>query len=365
MSTVTQTSNEYRKELDQNNAKKQTSEIDPYGFKRKSEFDYAQYQEFMSEYLAVLARRSMRWSDLMRSGNEKQLARSLTIKRYCRKGIPGEHRAQVWMDLSGARNRMTKNPNLYNQLLRQSPKPEDEAKLRQMESQIEIDLDRTFPDNIHFDGTSLADDKKKMLSNVLKAYGRHHSDVGYCQGINYLVGILLIITRSEEKSFWLLTSMMEDILPSYYDKSMAHTLAELGVLDELVRDRLPSVAEKMSDIHKPWMLIASKWFICLFVDVLPIETALRVWDCMFFEGSKILMRTALYLVMTREQQVMEATGGLPQIKSAFDNLDHDSHLLSCHSFIENMLTKTNPMSRSKLQRLREKHLRIVQQEQQA
>lgn len=357
-----QSSQDYREKLEQSNAKQQSSEIDPYGFKRKSEFDYVQYQEIMSDYMPVLARRAMRWSEIMKNGkkNGQLVGRSNQIKRFCRKGIPNEHRAQVWMDLSGAKNKMMNNPGLYHQLLTRKPTPDEENRFRQMESQIEIDLDRTFPDNIYFNGTS-PDDLKQMLSSVLKAYGKHRPDIGYCQGLNYLVGILLLITKSEEKSYWLLCTLMDDIIPCYYDKSMSQTLAELGVLDELVNERIPAVGEKMKKEHKPWMVISSKWFICLFIDVLPIETALRVWDCMFCEGSKILIRTALYMVMLKEEQLKKANG-LSEIKSVFDKLDHDSDMLSCHTFIGEMLKRTNPMPASKLQLLREKHLRLVQQE---
>lgn len=47
----------------------------------------------MSEYLKVLAKRAKKWADLI--GDGRSLQRSITIKRYVRKGIPGEHRGLV------------------------------------------------------------------------------------------------------------------------------------------------------------------------------------------------------------------------------------------------------------------------------
>lgn len=47
----------------------------------------------MSDYLKVLARRAKKWADII--GKGKSLERSITIKRYVRKGIPGEHRGMV------------------------------------------------------------------------------------------------------------------------------------------------------------------------------------------------------------------------------------------------------------------------------
>lgn len=43
-----------------------------------------------------------------------------------------------------------------------------------------LDLNRTFPDNVHFRKTSNPC-MQKSLANVLVAYGHHNPAVGYCQ----------------------------------------------------------------------------------------------------------------------------------------------------------------------------------------
>ena len=42
------------------------------------------------------------------------------------------------------------------------------------------------------------------LFNVLKAYANYDNEVGYVQGINYIVGLLLVYIQDEEKVFWCL-----------------------------------------------------------------------------------------------------------------------------------------------------------------
>lgn len=69
------------------------SNVDEYGFERPQNFDYETYEEFMSEYLKVLAKRAKKWAEII--GEGKSLQRSIMIKRYVRKGIPGEYRGQV------------------------------------------------------------------------------------------------------------------------------------------------------------------------------------------------------------------------------------------------------------------------------
>lgn len=45
----------------------------------------------------------------------------------------------------------------------------------------------------------------------------------------------------------------------------------------------------------PYAVIASKWFICIFAEVLPAETVLRIWDCVFAEGYKVKFANFIFL----------------------------------------------------------------------
>ena len=43
------------------------------------------------------------------------------------------------------------------------------------------------------------------------------SGVGYCQGMNYVAGLIILVLRDEEKSFWLLVCLLNEILPESKD----------------------------------------------------------------------------------------------------------------------------------------------------
>ncbi|KAG8137535.1 hypothetical protein E2320_004774 [Naja naja] len=162
--------------------------VDPYGFERPADFDYTTYEEFFSRYLVVLTRRAIKWSKLLKGNTRVQ--KNIKVKRYIRKGIPNEHRAEVWMIVSGAQSHMDHNP----------------------------DINRTFPDNIKFRKTAVPC-LQKTLYNVLVAYGHHNPSVGYCQGMNFIAGYLILITRNEEESFWLLDALIGRILPGLINSS--------------------------------------------------------------------------------------------------------------------------------------------------
>ena len=53
--------------------------------------------------------------------------------------------------------------------------------------------------------------------------------------MNYLTAMLLLVVKEEEKSFWLLSALVEDILPAYYSHEMLALRSDLAVLDDLVR----------------------------------------------------------------------------------------------------------------------------------
>lgn len=57
------------------------------------------------------------------------------------------------------------------------------------------------------------------LRNVLKTFIKRNPTVGYCQGMNFIVGCLLKYLN-EEQSFWVFTHMVENHLPLDYYSSM-------------------------------------------------------------------------------------------------------------------------------------------------
>nr|XP_026689407.1 growth hormone-regulated TBC protein 1-A-like [Ciona intestinalis] len=330
------------------------SKVDPHGFERGDDFDYATYEQFESEYLTVLAHRTMRWDKMMKNGTKMKITDGGAVKRFCRKGIPSSYRPMVWMNLSGAQEKMGNSLDLYEKLLETGCS--NDLELIEL---IKTDLDRTFPDNVYFN-SKMGDDKRQSLYNILLAYGRRSPEVGYCQGINYVAALILLVVKDEEKSFWLLSTLLDDILPHYYTKSMVSLRAEFKVLEDLVRQKYPECQQVMDEAKVPWMLVASKWFICLFIDVIPIETVLRIWDCLFVEGSKILMRAALCIIH-KNQEKLKACRNMPEIVTLFKNIQNDTAMLRCHDFMKNCFETTNPLSKSEIRKLRVKHTETLKQ----
>ncbi|XP_012719832.3 growth hormone-regulated TBC protein 1-A isoform X1 [Fundulus heteroclitus] len=319
----------------------ESTKIDSYGFERRHDFD--SYKEMMNEYVAVLDRRSTRWSKLLQ--DKPNVEKNLTVKRYVRKGVPNEHRARIWMAASGAQAQMDSKPGYYQSLLA----VEHDARLKET---IHTDMHRTFPDNILFKSRT-EEGLQKDLFNVLLAYGHHNPAVGYCQGMNFIAGYLIIITKDEEKSFWLMDALLGRILPDYYSPAMLGLKVDQEVLGELVKTKAPAVGQLMAQYPGIWTLVVSRWFICLYIDILPIETVLRIWDCLFYEGSKVLFRVALTLVLHHRTEILRARS-LPDVCECFKQMTCGSFTLDCHTFMQKIFTEPGSLSMTTVQKLREK-----------
>lgn len=100
-------------------------------------------------------------------------------------------------------------------------------------------------------------------------------------------GLILIVTKNEEWTFWLLKILIEDTVQNYHTKTMRGLIIDIGVLRELIDMRAPEICEHLDRVGMPFPVVTTKWFICMFSEVLPVETVLRVWDCLFLEGSKV------------------------------------------------------------------------------
>jgi len=241
------------------------------------------------------------------------------MKKLVRKGIPNRLRGRVWMEVTGAAQLLASNAGIYQKLVEEA----DEAARPEALSQIELDLHRTFPDHPGFNakvrgpegsspprgsrqGGPLETPSVQSLRRVLRAYAARNGAVGYCQGMNFIAGVMLLFL-DEESVFWLLSALLEDILPAdYYAQDLIGCTVDLRVFSELLAAKYPKVWRKFTESGVTVEFFALEWFISIFSKTLPSETVLRIWDCIFFEGYKIVFRVAMGVVGLAEAQLVAA-----------------------------------------------------------
>ncbi|KAF2856232.1 TBC-domain-containing protein [Plenodomus tracheiphilus IPT5] len=231
-------------------------------------------------------------------GNKGKVGRAKwqEFRRLVLGGIPVAMRAKVWAEASGAAT--LRVPGYYEDLVNNG---EDDPIIA---TQIQMDITRTLTDNIFFrTGPGV-----QKLNEVLLAYSRRNPVVGYCQGMNLITACLLLIMPTTEDAFWVLATMIEDILPQhYYDQHLLTSRADQTVLRAFVSEILPRLSAHLDELEIELEALTFQWFLSVFTDCLSAEALFRVWDvvlCMH-DGSTFLFQIALALLKLNEKALLQ------------------------------------------------------------
>ncbi|GLD94947.1 hypothetical protein PINS_up003572 [Pythium insidiosum] len=279
------------------------------------------------------------------------------VRRLAREGVPRHWRQRVYMAMSGAREKQEQETSVssdssYWRLVQQIDSS-DSISFRQ----IELDIDRTFGHS----GTKIATEAgRNTLRRVLKAYSMRNPAVGYCQGLNFIVGFLSLLV-DEESVFWLLAVICEDMYPGYYIPTMADTQTDMLVLKQLIAEELPELDVFTQDVGLPLELLGSQWLLCLFTTTFPAETVFRIFDCLFSEGSHFVFA----VIMAHLRRLARQLVTLEDFQTVLSTLkEAESTLLDADEFIQLATQESERITAARVAQLREEHSISVRDEMQ-
>ncbi|KAL4608825.1 TBC1 domain family member 4-like [Arapaima gigas] len=216
-------------------------------------------------------------------------------------GVPKSCRGEVWQLLS-QQHRLCQHalckmqpPDMpYQDLLKQ---------LTAQQHAILVDLGRTFPTHAYF--SAQLGVGQLSLYNLLKAYSLLDPEVGYCQGISFVAGVLLL-HMGEEEAFDMLKFLMYDLgLRKQYRPDMVSLQVKMYQLSRLLYDYQHELYSHLEQQEVNPSLYAAPWFLTLFASQFPLGFVARIFDILFAEGTEVVFKVALCLLSSHKGEIME------------------------------------------------------------
>ncbi|KAM6972614.1 TBC1 domain family member 1 [Aplochiton taeniatus] len=216
-------------------------------------------------------------------------------------GVPRQHRGEIWKLLSeqyllrqSVPSRCPAIDTPYKELLKQ---------LTSQQHAILIDLGRTFPTHPYFQGQLGAG--QLSLYNLLKAYSLLDPEVGYCQGLSFVAGVLLL-HMEEEDAFNMLKFLMYDMgLRKQYRPDMIILQIQMYQLSRLLHDYHRELYSHLEQQEIGPSLYAAPWFLTAFASHFPLGFVARVFDMLFLQGSEVIFKVALSLLGSHKPLILQ------------------------------------------------------------
>ncbi|NXD19569.1 TBCD1 protein, partial [Spelaeornis formosus] len=216
-------------------------------------------------------------------------------------GVPRHHRGEIWKFLAEQYHLKHQFPS--KQQPKDTPYKELLKQLTSQQHAILIDLGRTFPTHPYFSAQLGAG--QLSLYNILKAYSLLDQEVGYCQGLSFVAGVLLL-HMSEEDAFKMLKFLMFDMgLRKQYRPDMTILQIQMYQLSRLLHDYHRDLYNHLEEHEIGPSLYAAPWFLTMFASQFPLGFVSRVFDMLFLQGSEAIFKVALSLLGSHKPLILQ------------------------------------------------------------
>lgn len=215
------------------------------------------------------------------------------------KGIPNKLRTVVWPKILRANESIAQHPGVYEKMLGFARKWSTEVR------QIDSDVNRQFRDHVYYRERYSV--KQKSLFYVLNAYSMYNMELGYCQGMAGVAGILLMY-MDEEQAFWALSTFMSD--PKYamhglFVEGFPKLTRFLAHHDRILAKFLPKLHRHFAKHSLDAILYSLKWFFVIFVERVPFSLCLRIWDIYMIEGERVVTAMAFTILRMHRNKLLK------------------------------------------------------------
>ncbi|XP_035890824.1 uncharacterized protein LOC118502586 isoform X1 [Anopheles stephensi] len=221
------------------------------------------------------------------------------VRKRVFKGIPEKIRGKVWCKLLNLEQVMKAEEGKYKKMLELARNWSTEAR------QIDKDVNRQFRDHIFY--RERYSDMQRSLFNVLVAYSMYNSEVGYCQGMSGLAGVLLMYMK-EEEAFWALSVLLADAkfaMHGLFIEGFPKLTRFLAHHDKIITKFIPKLKKHFDQCNLDSILYSLKWFFVVFIERIPFSLCLRVWDIYLLDGEKVVTAMAYNILRMHRNHILK------------------------------------------------------------
>ena len=167
----------------------------------------------------------------------------------------------------------------------------NDKRFKKICDEIGRDLHRTFYNEKFKKGNG-----SLMLKNILTALGFVRPEIGYCQGMNFIVGALINFINDEETCFWIFLHFIDNIkLKDLYLQNMPDYLIKLYQINFFIKEYYPKMHHHLKTTRINLDIFFSKWILTVFSNFLDFDTLYNVWDLFILDKWKAIFKFSIII----------------------------------------------------------------------
>lgn len=281
-----------------------------------------------------------------------KLPHLLAAKLRCG-GVPHRIRGLVWQAMA-----QSSSLNLETVYINLSSKEDCNG----YDRVIQRDLSRTFPqlDMFKDDGG----DGQQAMGRLLKAYSLYDAHVGYCQGLAFLVGPLLM-TMPENQAFCVFVRLMETYeMRTMFTLNMEGLHLRLHQFETLLAQQCPRLDTHLKNHSIHTAMYASQWYLTMFAYSFPISLVLRIYDLVFAEGAVETITRVAVAIMQKNEEILLAMDDFEQLMMYLSSrkLYEVAYQSDPQAVIADAMALSTVITKQKMDAISENYQREMEQE---
>ena len=168
---------------------------------------------------------------------------------------------------------------------------------------ISRDIDRTFHTEFFEEEKG-----KEQMRRVLEALCTISYNEGYCQGMNFIIGGLVYLLRSEYKSFYIFNCILNNNLYQYnrlFADNTPDYHCRVHQINYYVKKYMPEVYYSFKKKKIPFDIIYSGWILTMFANYININNLDFPWTCFFIDKWKGLIKVCLIFIYELKEELLK------------------------------------------------------------